>query len=185
KEFENNEPTFKIRWISLQQPLMIGKAKSIKNALVIMIAISEYEDNKKWPNLESAKDTDINNFKYIFEQELNYEFVCNKEPKMNKDDVNEFLVDLIAGHKLHKNKKQYDALIIIISGHGDEGDVLVMSDGEYLSIDEIKSSFDCNRMRSLKDCPKIFIIDICRGMAFKQKKNKEKNKTIYITIMDF
>ncbi|ETO35972.1 caspase-1, partial [Reticulomyxa filosa] len=65
--------------------------------------------------------------------------------------------------KLHKNKKQYDALIIIISGHGDEGDVLVTSDGEYLPIDEIKSSFDCNRMGSLKNCPKIFIIDICRG----------------------
>ncbi|ETN99528.1 hypothetical protein RFI_37942, partial [Reticulomyxa filosa] len=84
-----------------------------------MIAISEYEDNKKWRNLESAKDDDINNFKYIFEQELNYEFVCNEEPKMNKDDVNEFLATLIVNHK---NKKQYDALIIIISGHGNEGE---------------------------------------------------------------
>ncbi|ETO00018.1 hypothetical protein RFI_37441, partial [Reticulomyxa filosa] len=34
KEFENNKPTFKILWIPLQQPLMIEKAKSIKNALV-------------------------------------------------------------------------------------------------------------------------------------------------------
>ncbi|ETO12705.1 hypothetical protein RFI_24670 [Reticulomyxa filosa] len=106
KEFERNEPIFKILWTPLQQSLIIGKAKVIKNALVIMIAISEYEDNKKWPNLENAKDIDINNFKYIFEQELNYEFVCNKEPKMNKDDINEFLTDLIASHKLHKNKKQ-------------------------------------------------------------------------------
>ncbi|ETO02744.1 hypothetical protein RFI_34669, partial [Reticulomyxa filosa] len=119
KEFESNEPTFKIFWVPL-----VGKAKLIKNALIVMIAISEYEDNKKWPNLESSKDTDINNFRYIFKEELKYEFECNKEHKMNKDDVNQFLADLISSHKLHKNKNQYDALIIIISGHGDEGDVL-------------------------------------------------------------
>ncbi|ETN97973.1 hypothetical protein RFI_39549 [Reticulomyxa filosa] len=102
KEFESNEPTFKILWTPLQQPLMTGKAKSINNALVIMIAISEYEDNKKWANLEK----------------LNYELVCNEKPKMNKDDVEEFLTDLKVSHKLHTNKNQYDALIIIISGHG-------------------------------------------------------------------
>ncbi|ETN99195.1 caspase-1, partial [Reticulomyxa filosa] len=100
------------------------------------------------------------------------------------DDVNEFLTALAFNHKLHKNKKQYDALIIIISGHGNEGDVLVTSDGEYLPIDEIKSFFDCNRMGSLKDCPKIFIIDICRGSNVPQiasgtqtkgKQGKEQN----------
>ncbi|ETO16780.1 hypothetical protein RFI_20560 [Reticulomyxa filosa] len=37
---------------------------------------------------------------------------------LDKDDVNEFLTALAFNHKLHKNKNQYDALIIIISGHG-------------------------------------------------------------------
>ncbi|ETN98216.1 hypothetical protein RFI_39294, partial [Reticulomyxa filosa] len=138
---------------------MIGKAKLIKNALVVMIAISEYEDNNKWPNLESAKDTDINNFKYIFGQELNYEFVYNKNPKMNKEDAQEFMAQLFVNFKLRRNMNNYDALIMIISGRGNERDVLVTSDGQYISINEIRSSFDCNQMESLKDYPKIFIID--------------------------
>ncbi|ETO25639.1 hypothetical protein RFI_11496 [Reticulomyxa filosa] len=176
REFENNEPTFKILWNPLQQPLVIGKTKAIKNALVVMIAISEYEDNNKWPNLESAKDIDINNFKYIFEQELHYEFVYNEESKMNKDDVNEFLAELVFNHKLHKNKNQYDALIMIISGHGDEGDVLVTSDGKYVSIDKIRSSFNSHEMESLKDSPKIFIIDVCRGSNVPQSTSSTQKK---------
>ncbi|ETO11667.1 hypothetical protein RFI_25707, partial [Reticulomyxa filosa] len=163
KAFKRDEPSFKVLWIPLQQPLIIGKTKTIKNALVVMIAISEYVDNKKWPNLESIKDTDISNFKSVFKQELNYEFICNDKPKMNKEDVHEFLTDLMTYHKLYKNKKQYDALIMIISGHGKVGDVLVTSEGDTISIDEIRTSFDCSRMKSFQDFPKIFIIDVCRG----------------------
>ncbi|ETO02319.1 hypothetical protein RFI_35117, partial [Reticulomyxa filosa] len=70
---------------------------------------------------------------------------------------------LIVTHKLHKNKEEYDALIMIINGYGDEEDVLVTSEGNFIPINEIRSSFDCNRINSLKDCPKIFIIDVCRG----------------------
>ncbi|ETO01295.1 hypothetical protein RFI_36145, partial [Reticulomyxa filosa] len=53
KEFESNEPTFKIIWTSFQQSIILGKTKTIKNALVILIAISEYEDNNKWKNLKN------------------------------------------------------------------------------------------------------------------------------------
>ncbi|ETO06657.1 hypothetical protein RFI_30734, partial [Reticulomyxa filosa] len=52
REFKSKEPTFKITWTSSQQ-IVIGKTKTIKNALVVMIAISKYKDNKKWPNLEN------------------------------------------------------------------------------------------------------------------------------------
>ncbi|ETO01572.1 hypothetical protein RFI_35868 [Reticulomyxa filosa] len=38
KEFESNEPTFKIIWTSFQQSIILGKTKTIKNALVILIA---------------------------------------------------------------------------------------------------------------------------------------------------
>ncbi|ETO19405.1 hypothetical protein RFI_17817 [Reticulomyxa filosa] len=67
KEFESNEPTFEIIWISFQQPIILGKTKTIKNTLVIMIAISEYDDN----NMEKS----YKYFKQLFEQELNYEIV--------------------------------------------------------------------------------------------------------------
>ncbi|ETO15543.1 hypothetical protein RFI_21820 [Reticulomyxa filosa] len=157
KEFENNEPTFEIIW-TLLQPITTGRTKIIKNALVIMIAISEYIDQNAWVNLDSVKDNDINNFKSIFSQELNYTFICNKKSKMNKEDVYEFLTDLVAKHKLHKNKK------------------IMMDDGKSISIDEIRALFDCNQMESLKDYPKIFIIDVCRGNNIPEAKNNIKTK---------
>ncbi|ETO11545.1 caspase 8-like protein, partial [Reticulomyxa filosa] len=41
--------------------------------------------------------------------------------------------------------------------------MLITSDGESLSIDEIRASFNCDKIKSFKDFPKIFIIDVCRG----------------------
>ncbi|ETO00224.1 hypothetical protein RFI_37223, partial [Reticulomyxa filosa] len=62
-----------------------------------------------------------------------------------------------------ENIKKYDGLIVIICGHGDDGNMLVASDGSSLSIDEMRKTFNCNKMDSFKDFPKIFIIDVCRG----------------------
>ncbi|ETO24895.1 hypothetical protein RFI_12261 [Reticulomyxa filosa] len=164
KEFaNNNEPIFKIIWTSFQQQTILGKTKTIKNALVIMIAISEYDDNNIWKNLKNVKEKDIHNFKQLFEQELNYEIVYNQSPKMTKQDVQTFLAKLIVNYELHENSHKYDGLIIIICGHGENGNMLVTSDGKDVSIDRIRSSFNCHEMESFKDFPKIFIIDACRG----------------------
>ncbi|ETO16964.1 hypothetical protein RFI_20374, partial [Reticulomyxa filosa] len=54
-------------------------------------------------------------------------------------------------------------LIIIICGHGKKENMLVTSDGNSLSIDKIRTTFNCHKMESFKDFPKIFIVDICRG----------------------
>ncbi|ETO07859.1 hypothetical protein RFI_29531, partial [Reticulomyxa filosa] len=177
KEFENAEPSFQLLWT----PEIIGKTKTIKNALVVMIGISEYIDNKTWSNLPNVKKKDVKNFRQLFEQELNYEFVCNKKFKMEKEDVEEYLTNVKDSHKLHKNKKKYDALIMIISGHGDEGDVLVTSEGDKISVDEIQASFGCRQMKAFKDYPKILIIDVCRGNVNPQEpcsriKGKNENQ---------
>ncbi|ETO26590.1 hypothetical protein RFI_10549 [Reticulomyxa filosa] len=163
KEFENDEPTFKVIWTSFQQPVMLGRTKTIKDALVIMIAISEYDDNNIWKNLKNVKEKDVKNFKQLFEQELNYEIVCNPSPKMTKDEIDEFIEKVKINFKLRKNTNNYDGVIIIICGHGENGNMLVASDGKYVSIDRIRSSFNCHEMESFKDFPKIFIIDACRG----------------------
>ncbi|ETO02785.1 hypothetical protein RFI_34627 [Reticulomyxa filosa] len=73
-EFESNKSTFKIPWLQY-----LPKTKTIKNALVMMIAIK-----------------------------LNYEFECNKSPQMTKTDVQSFLAELVVSHKLHKNTNKYD-----------------------------------------------------------------------------
>ncbi|ETN98889.1 hypothetical protein RFI_38598 [Reticulomyxa filosa] len=156
EEFKNKEPTFKINWTSFQQLI-----KTIKNALVIMIAISEYIDNKMWSNLPNVKETDIKNFKQLFKQELNYEIVCNQSPKMTKDDIQNFMDRIVLNFKLCKNTNKYDGLIMIICGYGENGNTLIASDGKCVSIDKIRSSFNCHKMESFKDFPKIFITDMC------------------------
>ncbi|ETO10739.1 hypothetical protein RFI_26638 [Reticulomyxa filosa] len=161
--FMMKEPSFKIRWKSLQQPIISEKHKIIKNALVAMIGISKYVDNTKWPNIPNVKKKDVKNFKKLFEQELNYEFVCNQPQQMTKKDIQSFLARLISNYELHNNTHKYDGLIMIICGHGENGNMLVTSDGKSLSIDEIRESFNCDKMESFKDFPKIFIIDMCRG----------------------
>ncbi|ETO31826.1 hypothetical protein RFI_05290 [Reticulomyxa filosa] len=162
KEFETNEPTFKITWIPFQQLIIIGKTKTIKNALVIMIAISEYMD-KTLRNLPNVNEKDVTNFKQLFEEELKYDFICNPSPKMTKQDLQSFFAKLNANYDLHENTRKYDGLIVIICGHGEDGNVFVTSDGKQVSIDKIRSSYNCNEMESFKDLPKIFIIDCCRG----------------------
>ncbi|ETN99336.1 hypothetical protein RFI_38145 [Reticulomyxa filosa] len=127
-----------------------------------MVAISEY-DNTTWSDLPNVKEKDVTNFKQLFEQELKYEVVCNSVPKMTKQDIQSFLAKLVVNHDLHENKNKYDGLIIIICGHGEDGNMLVSSDGKQVSIDKIRSTFNCNEMESFKDLPKIFIIDTCRG----------------------
>ncbi|ETO05944.1 hypothetical protein RFI_31453 [Reticulomyxa filosa] len=163
KEFKNNKPTFKITWISFQHPVILGKTKIIKNALVIMIAISEYIDNTIWSNLPNVKRKDFENFKQLFEQELNYEMICNSSSNMTKDDVRDFMDGIILNFQLRKNTNKYDGLILVICGHGENGNMLVTSDGKHVSIDEMRTSFNCDKMESFKDLPKIFIIDACRG----------------------
>ncbi|ETO01271.1 hypothetical protein RFI_36169, partial [Reticulomyxa filosa] len=57
REFKENQPLFKIIWTPFQ-PIIIGKTKTIKNALVMMVAISEYIDNTKWSDLPNVKEKD-------------------------------------------------------------------------------------------------------------------------------
>ncbi|ETO02948.1 hypothetical protein RFI_34462 [Reticulomyxa filosa] len=162
REFKKNELSFKII-LTPFQPIINGKTKTIKNALVIMIAISEYNDNTQWPNLPNVKEKDLKNFEQLFQKELNYTFEWSQSTQMIRQGVQSFLTKTIAKHDLHENTNKYDGLIIIICGHGEDGNMLVASDGKYISIDEMRASFNCYKMEAFKDLPKILIIDSCRG----------------------
>ncbi|ETN98471.1 hypothetical protein RFI_39025, partial [Reticulomyxa filosa] len=82
---------------------------------------------------------------------------------MTKDEIDEFIDKVKINFKLRKNTNEYDGVIIIICGHGDNGNMLVASDGKHVSIDEMRMSFNCYKMEAFKDLPKIFIIDACRS----------------------
>ncbi|ETO04855.1 hypothetical protein RFI_32541 [Reticulomyxa filosa] len=159
KVLELKDPTFKLIWTHS------GEKIKIKNALVMMIAISEYNEGLEWKSLKNVKDKDIANFKKLFEEELKYDFVCNDTPNMTQEDVKDYIESTILSKRLRKNINKYDGLIIIICGHGNDENVLVTSEGKTVSIDKIHVTFDSHEMPSLKDCPKIFIIDACRGRS--------------------
>ncbi|ETO04902.1 hypothetical protein RFI_32494, partial [Reticulomyxa filosa] len=157
--FVSNENSYKILW----RPIINEKHKIIKNPLVVMIAISEYIDNTKWPNIPNVKDEDVKNFKQLFEEELKYQFVYNLSPRMTKVALQAFIDRLFVDFEIRTNEKKYDGLIIIICGHGENGNRLVTSDGKNMSIDDILKLFDCEKIESFKDFPKICIIDTCRN----------------------
>ncbi|ETO08013.1 hypothetical protein RFI_29379 [Reticulomyxa filosa] len=77
---------------------------------------------------------------------------------MTKTDLQSFLVELIANHKLYKNTKKYDVLIIIICGHRQKGNMFLTSDRSSLSIDKKRTTFNYHEAESFKDFPKIFIL---------------------------
>src|SRR5690349_11850743 len=101
-----------------------------------MIAINEY-NIEPWSNLDNVKKKDIPNFRDLFEKEFNYTFVSNPSGMMKNDDLIDFIDEIIVKYKLRKEKK-YDGIIVIICGHGAEGNKLVTSDSKLISISEIK-----------------------------------------------
>ncbi|ETN98478.1 hypothetical protein RFI_39018 [Reticulomyxa filosa] len=159
----SKQPLFQLSWKYSLSANLNTTIRVVRNALVAMIGISEYDDNKKWANLPNIKEDDTVNFKDLFEKELNYDFVHNQEARMTKEGVKDFFSNLMLSRELHKNSMNYDALIVILCANGDEGDVLTSSDGKGVSIDEIRHSFDCDNLEAFKNCPKIFIVDIGRG----------------------
>ncbi|ETO04974.1 hypothetical protein RFI_32419, partial [Reticulomyxa filosa] len=98
--FVSDETSYKILW----RPIINENHKIIKNPLVVMIAISEYIDNTKWPNIPNIKD-DVKNFKQLFEEELNYQFMCNSSPKMTKIDLQNLWIDYLLILKFVQMKK--------------------------------------------------------------------------------
>ncbi|ETO25464.1 caspase 8-like protein [Reticulomyxa filosa] len=65
--------------------------------------------------------------------------------------------------RLGENKNQYDALVMIICGHGDREGILLASDGGHITIDNIRTKFDGHHIKLFQNYPKLFIINTCRG----------------------
>ncbi|ETO14774.1 hypothetical protein RFI_22594 [Reticulomyxa filosa] len=154
KEIPQN---MKVHLDDVKQYVTIGKIKIIKNALVIMIAVSEY-DIKDVSSLPGVKK-DIANFHEVFHNELGYTFVFLNY-KMTVDNI-ECLVQILNSQK---NLQEYDGLIVIICGHGLQ-DMLLTSDGKYISIGQLCEIFVSDNLKVFCNLPKIFMVDICRSNA--------------------
>ncbi|ETO00919.1 hypothetical protein RFI_36521 [Reticulomyxa filosa] len=77
---------------------------------------------------------------------------------MTKDEIDEFIDKVKSNFKLRKNTNEYDGIIIIICGHRENGNMLVTSNGKFVSIDEMFMSFNCYKMEAFKIFQKYLLL---------------------------
>ena len=84
------------------------------------------------------------------------------EVTIKEDLTSQELVDAAIefGAKDHEN---YNAFVFIVMSHGGDGDCILGVDGRETTVKNLMSEFHGGRCPSLKDKPKVFIIQACRG----------------------
>ena len=82
---------------------------------------------------------------------------------ITSNDVDNFINSLQT--RINDKDCKYDGLILIWSGHGnfDDKTILYCSDGKTIAFEEMASKFSDDLCPSLARCPRIFILDACRG----------------------
>ena len=168
----------------------------LKDPLIVTVGIGEY-DSGVYPNLVGIK-RDYLNIKYSLNFKRGYSMVYmtknnkikneklritkngqlkdNFKIRWTKKEIVQFNTSIIQDI-LKENK--YDGLIYFLSGHGErdgDDDTVVDSNGTNLLCSEIISSFDSENCVYLKDLPKIFLFDCCRG-SLRAKKEYLSQKT--------
>ena len=166
---------------------------SIKNPLVAMLTIGEYDDDA-FPKVNVEKDA--KNIKTSCYVKYGYTVVyARQEPP-----AEEFDVKILRGpprvdytHEQHykkrwtekeinrylgavqtivkENKDDFDALIFFTSSHGDSDAVIYDSTGEACLFAYIPTTFDHRRVPALRNKPKIYVCDFCRGPIGNRKKS--------------
>ena len=158
------------------------------NPLVLAICISNY-DSDKFDNLKGVKK-DMETLKALWKDTFGFEMITNtinkttneyhvKEikfwtklddarKKVNKrndetDDSGDSgdSGDSDSDKNSNNKKDRYDGLIFVFAGHGYK-DGIYTSDTKKIELKRIKKHFSSTKVPSLKDSPKIFIIDACR-----------------------
>ena len=153
------------------------------NPLVLAICISNY-DGDKFDNLKGVKQ-DMNTLKALWKGTFGFEMITNKINKktneyhvedlqfwtkldearytLNKrnDEKNDSDSDSGNNSGCDNKKDRYDGLIFVFAGHGYKAGIFT-SDGKRIQMEKIKKHFSSKNVPSLKDSPKIFVIDACR-----------------------
>jgi len=134
----------------------------------VIIGISKYK-KAPYKNLPNIETVDVPNFKKAFQDQLRYKIEVSKN-EMTKPGLLQFVRRVKEKYKLITNFSRYDGIIIILCGHGENGNSFVTSDGQLTLIDDIRSEFDGAKLESMSNFPKIFFIDICRSVRMEKKK---------------
>eukprot|EP01084_Bolivina_argentea_P121471 215262_1 len=156
---------------------MSQKAKEemvIKNAMVILVAVGEYDDDPENadPDLEDVHlpdlqiDQDLVNLTELFGSEnLNYSIFPDygNMEYQKKSWTEEEIINLLKkqAKQLHEDRNKYDGLVVAISGHGYSNNICT---SDYKTIDKvaIHRLFSADYAES-REIPRIFLFDCCDG----------------------
>ena len=147
----------------------------ICNPLVVVLGIGEYDGMDNLIGMGKDYQRMIAVFNKLFGYDILYR-LQNNEYNINNsignkddsfklrwtcDEIEEFVNTAKA--TFANNDKNYDALIFIISAHGDDEGVIYDSDLESYPIALISGEFNGSGCPEFAQNPKLFFIDACRG----------------------
>ena len=103
----------------------------------------------------NGSEIDERSLKELFE---NLFFTVHVEKDLNWDDMRR-----VATEFADKDHSEFDAFVFIIMSHGGDKDVIQGVDGRYIQIEHLMCEFKADNCRTLRNKPKLFIIQTCRG----------------------
>ncbi|XP_022783876.1 uncharacterized protein LOC111324550 isoform X5 [Stylophora pistillata] len=80
-----------------------------------------------------------------------------------KRNLSKKRMERLAKEVAFEDHKNCDALFFIIMSHGSDDDTILGVDGKLISIQALMSRFKPNECPSLRDKPKVFLVQACRG----------------------
>ena len=149
----------------------------MKNPLVVCMGIGEYDNDVNWSlnvqNDYARLETTFNKiygFSFLYMKDNDeFELITrNSTSPIDKrpykkhwtaDEISDF-TDIV---KAAVSEYDFDGLIYCISSHGDTGRRIYASDGEEYCLTFVLDMFTNKKCPQLRNKPKIYIIDACRG----------------------
>ena len=104
----------------------------------------------------SGSDVDADKIAELFQSFLLFHVRQERDVKINQ--LLHILEDL-----QKENHSKYCMFAMVILSHGDEGGVVYCSDGVSITIEQISNYFTTDNCPSLRDKPKLFLVQACRG----------------------
>ena len=126
----------------------------------VIIGNEIFNDSVKFCKLDGTP-TDVEKMKDFLSI---YGIQSSEYTDLNANDMTSTLESL----SRQNFSKKCSGLIVTIITHGGEGNVLYGTDGQLVQLKELAKLFNSSKCKGLRDKPKIFIINACRG--------KEKDK---------
>ena len=118
------------------------------------VIINNLNFHNKTQNRKGAQ-FDENGLKDLFKELC---FTVSVLNDLTRDQMPKVAVDFAA-----KDHTQFDAFVFVVMSHGGERDIIYGVDGRKTSVEDLMSEFKASNCPTLRNKPKLFFIQTCRG----------------------